>query len=113
VTELPPGIGNLANFINAKGGGLADISAALIAEMVRLGLDIHVALPKYERRMREHANISQMELDRLLDLFPGGQAIHLVQDSAFSHLQDVYEHVGGNTARHRSTAKCLSTAMTG
>ncbi len=104
VTELPPGFGNLANLINAKGGGLADISAALVAEMVRLGLDIHIALPRYERQMRAHANISQQELDRLISLFHTVEPIHLVQDSAFAHLQDVYEHFGANTALHRAEA---------
>lgn len=104
VTELPPGFGNLANLINAKGGGLADIGAALVAEMLRLGLDIHVALPRYEQQMRAHANISQQELDRLVGLFHGVEPIHLVQDSAFAHLQDVYEHFGANTALHRAEA---------
>ena len=91
VTELPPGFGNLAGFISAKGGGLADISAALVAELVRLGLDVHIAMPKYERQMRDHASISQHELDSLMSLFRSSDPIHLVQDSAFSHLQNVYE----------------------
>jgi ADP-glucose type glycogen/starch synthase len=105
VTELPPGIGNLANFVRAKGGGLADISSALVAEMVRLGLDVHVALPKYERQICDFAQISRGELDRLVSLFQTSEAIHLVQDSAFAHLQDVYEYGGGtNSARHRAEA---------
>ncbi|OPZ31467.1 MAG: Glycogen synthase [Lentisphaerae bacterium ADurb.BinA184] len=91
VTELPPGFGNLAGFISAKGGGLADISAALVGELVRLGLDVHIAMPKYERQMRDHANISEQELDSLMSLFRSSDPIHLVQDSAFSHLQNVYE----------------------
>ena len=102
VTDLPPGFGNLANFVGAKGGGLADISAALVAEMVKMGLDIHIALPRYERRMREHADITQPQLDRLVGLFSDTEPIHLVQDSAFAHVQEVYEHFGANTALHRA-----------
>ncbi len=104
VTELPSGIGNLANFVHAKGGGLADISAALVAEMVRLGLDVHIALPKYERQICDFANISRSELDRLTSLFQNSEAIHLVQDSSFAYIKDVYEAKGVNSALHRAEA---------
>lgn len=104
VTELPAGIGNLANFISAKGGGLADISAALVAELLRLGLDIHVALPKYERQIREYAHISQQELDRMVSLFQNSEPIHLIPDYAFSHLRSVYESSGAQRAEHRAVA---------
>jgi len=104
VTELPPGIGNLANFVTAKGGGLADISAALVAQLLGLGLDIHIAVPKYERRMRETAQISQADLDRLVTMFRSSDSIHLAHDSSFSHVQDVYEDAGMNTALHRALA---------
>lgn len=105
VTELPGGIGNLANFVRAKGGGLADISAALVAEMVRLGLDVHVALPKYERQICDFAQISRAELDRLVSLFQSSEAIHLVQDSSFAYLNEVYEYGGStNSACHRAIA---------
>ena len=105
VTELPPGIGNLANFVRAKAGGLADISSALVAEMVKLGLDVHVALPKYERQITEYSHISRNELDRLTSLFQTSEAIHLVQDSAFAYVQQVYEQRGGiNSPLHRALA---------
>jgi starch synthase len=104
VTELPEGMGNLANVVRAKGGGLADISAALVGELLRLGLDVHVALPKYERQMREYAKISQREIDQIASSFRarGQKRIHLVRDSAFSHIQDVYEQFGDNTALSRA-----------
>ena len=104
VTELPQGMGNLANMVSAKGGGLADISAALVTELTRLGLDVHVALPRYERQMREQSRISQQEMDRLIGAFKGTEPIHLVQDSAFSHLTDVYEPGDVNVAVRRATA---------
>ena len=104
VTELPSGIGNLANFVHAKGGGLADISAALVAEMVRLGLDVHIALPKYESQIVSFSGISRTELDRLTSLFQTSEAIHLVQDSSFAYVKDVYEAKGFNSALHRAEA---------
>jgi ADP-glucose type glycogen/starch synthase len=104
VTELPPGMGNLANFVSAKGGGLADISAALVAELVRLGLDVHVALPKYERQMRDYARVSQHDLDRMVGVFQNVEAIHLVHDSAFVHLQDVYQEGDAYDAMRRAIA---------
>ncbi len=104
VTELPEGMGNLANVVRAQGGGLADISAALVGELLRLGLDVHVALPKYERQIREYAKISQREIDQLASSFRarGQKRIHLVRDSAFAHIQDVYEQFGDNTSLSRA-----------
>jgi len=104
VTELPSGFGNLANFISAKGGGLADISAALIAEMVKMGLDIHVAMPKYDRQMCKRADVSHSELDRIITLFKNTDPIHLAQDFSFKYLKNVYEKNGMNTALHRANA---------
>ncbi|MBN2714914.1 MAG: glycogen/starch synthase [Deltaproteobacteria bacterium] len=114
ITELASGFGNLSNVVSAKGGGLADISSALIDEMMKMGLDVHVAIPKYERQIREYSQISQRELDRLASIFKGPKRIHLVQDSLFSHITDVYEKHGSNDALHRSIAfqeKVINTVL--
>ncbi|MFO7665204.1 MAG: glycogen/starch synthase, partial [Desulfobacterales bacterium] len=47
VTYLPEGMGNIANLLTAKAGGLADVSAALISALFDQGADIHVAMPDY------------------------------------------------------------------
>jgi len=47
VTYLPKSMGSNSNNLNAKAGGLADVSAALISELYRQGADVHVALPDY------------------------------------------------------------------
>lgn len=104
VTELPSGFGNMANMVRAKGGGLADISSALVAELIRLGLDIHIALPKYERQMRKYGHMSQGEADQFMTVFQSSDPIHLATDSSFSYVQDVYEGTGQNTSLHRATA---------
>jgi starch synthase len=47
VTYLPDRMGNLSNYLTAKAGGLADVSAALISALFNQGADVHVALPDY------------------------------------------------------------------
>ncbi|MBU0756278.1 MAG: glycogen/starch synthase, partial [Planctomycetes bacterium] len=90
ITELPEGMGNAANYIRAKGGGLGDISAGLIRYLYEDGrFDIHVALPKYDNQIRGQTQIGMRELDVLAPLLDR-KGIHLVTDSAFSHLDDVY-----------------------
>ncbi len=98
VTELPEGLGNAANFIRAKGGGLGDISAGLIQYLHRDGrFEVHVAVPKYDTKILDLGNISIREMDHLGPALHG-MGIHLVTDAAFSHLTDVY---GDNDAHPR------------
>ncbi len=103
VTELPEGVGNAANFVRAKGGGLADISAGLFAQLHETDeFDVHIAMPKYDRQfVGEAANFRQLELDA-----PKWErrGIHLVTDSAFSNIQEVYEQTGENSPVRRSLA---------
>ncbi len=47
VTYLPNGMGNMANHLKAKAGGLADVSAALVSALFEQGADVHVAIPDY------------------------------------------------------------------
>ena len=47
VTYLPHDMGPNFNGLNAKAGGLADVSAALISALYHQGADVHVALPDY------------------------------------------------------------------
>lgn len=90
VTELPEGKGNASQYIRAKGGGLGDISAGLIRHLKESGrYDIHVAIPKYDAKIRDLGAITVRELD-LLSRILDRQGIHLVSDSAFSFLKEVY-----------------------
>ena len=54
VTYLPDGMGNIANWLSAKAGGLADVSAALVGALFELGADVHVALPDYRSIFNEY-----------------------------------------------------------
>ncbi|MEM6533831.1 MAG: glycogen/starch synthase [Myxococcota bacterium] len=103
VTELPEGVGNAANFVRAKGGGLADISAGLFAHLHEsTEFDVHIAIPKYDRQfVGDTSHFRQLELDA-----PKWerQGIHLVADSAFTNLSQVYEQTGENSPVRRSLA---------
>jgi len=91
ITELPEGMGNAANLITAKGGGLGDISASLVRYFSDADkYDIHVVVPKYDSCIKHLADITNKQIDRLT-LVLRGKGIHLVNDSAFAHLSNPYE----------------------
>ncbi|MCF7911081.1 MAG: glycogen/starch synthase [Candidatus Cloacimonetes bacterium] len=91
ITELPEGMGNAANLIAAKGGGLGDISASLVKYFSDADkYDIHVVIPKYDSCIKHLADITNRQIDRLT-LVLRGKGIHLVNDSAFAHLHNPYE----------------------
>ena len=37
ITYLPPGMGNIAERLSAKAGGLADVSASLVSALFNMG----------------------------------------------------------------------------
>ncbi|MCF8111212.1 MAG: glycogen/starch synthase [Desulfobacteraceae bacterium] len=94
VTYLPPGMGNIANYLSAKAGGLADVSAALISKLFALGADIHVAMPDY--RGIFHKNIGgalweiyKKEIETYRKYLPE-ERLHLAEDRAFYYVHHVY-----------------------
>ena len=90
ITELPEGMGNAAQYIRAKGGGLGDISAGLIQHLhTDARFELHVVLPRYDAKIRDLARITYREIDAMGRVL-GRQGVHLVTDSAFSSLTDVY-----------------------
>lgn len=91
ITELPEGMGNAANLVAAKGGGMGDISASLIRYLQESGdYELHIVLPKYDNKIRNIAKFTNKQLDRLAIIL-SGKGIHLVNDSAFSYINDPYE----------------------
>jgi starch synthase len=90
ITELPEGMGNAANYIRAKGGGLGDVSAGLIHHLHESAeFDLHVVLPRYDEKIHQLRRITPLQLDTLVTILQR-QGVHLVRDSAFSHLPEVY-----------------------
>lgn len=99
VTYLPDGMGNIANSLSAKAGGLADVSAALINALFQLGADVHVALPDYRRMFDAQAvPILGRTLDTIRSIMPGDR-IHLAEDRAFFYLAHVYSNYAGDNAK--------------
>lgn len=92
ITYLPSGMGNMACKLTAKAGGLADVSASLVAALFDLGADVHVALPHYRRMF--HVDVGQLISDelrvyksRLTDA-----RIHLAEDRCFYYRDTVYSY---------------------
>jgi starch synthase/alpha-amylase len=94
VTYLPDRMGNLANALTAKAGGLADVSAALISALFEQGSDVHVAIPDYRAIFKNRlAPFLAKERKRLRRVMPNDR-IHLAEDRAFYYLNRVYSNYG-------------------
>lgn len=90
ITYMPQGMGNMANVLSAKAGGLADVSAALVSSLFELGADVHVALPHYRRMFHiEVANLINEELRVFKSRMPDSR-IHLAEDRVFYYRDSVY-----------------------
>jgi len=90
ITYLPPGMGNMANQMSAKAGGMADVSASLVSALFEQGADVHVALPHYRKMF--HMDVGNL-IDRELRLYKAvlpDVRIHLAQDRMFYYRDTVY-----------------------
>jgi len=94
VTYLPNRMGSFANYLTAKAGGLADVSAALVSALFEQGADVHLALPDYRSMFKEHlADFLKKEYDSIKSTMPV-EKIHLIEDRAFYYLDRVYSYDG-------------------
>ena len=93
ITSLPPGMGNMADRLRAKAGGLADVSASLVGALFRQGADVHVALPHYRRMF--HVDLGNMVSDEVrayMMHFNNSSRIHLAEDRIFYYRDTVYSN---------------------
>jgi len=89
-------MGNLANVLEARAGGLADVSSALITSLFNLGADVHVAVPHYRtlfNHQRSLANPLKKGVERITKNLPK-ERIHMAQDRSFFYLESVYSRYG-------------------
>ena len=93
VTYLPSGMGNAANYLTAKAGGLADVSAALVAALLDQGADVHIALPDYRTLFNDHFSLLLNEEMRMIRKVLPQDRFHLAEDRAFFYQQNVYSNV--------------------
>lgn len=100
ITYLPNGMGNMANTLRAKAGGLADVSASLVAALFKRGADIHVALPHYRKIFNiDVGKLLSSELRVYTTLLPGSR-IHLAEDRAFYYRDQIYSNYHAESIRH-------------
>ncbi|MDJ0836648.1 MAG: glycogen/starch synthase [Acidobacteriota bacterium] len=91
ITYLPKGMGNFANYLTAKAGGLADVSATLVSQLYEAGEDVHVALPNYRTMFSKNiAQFIKQELDVYRSVLPSDR-IHLAEDRCFYYRSKVYD----------------------
>lgn len=92
ITYLPPGMGNMAQRMTAKAGGMADVSASLVSALFELGADVHVALPNYRRMFQGDVfSLHEKELRRYHEVLPDTH-IHLAEDRIFYYRERVYSN---------------------
>ena len=99
ITYLPGGMGNMANRMSAKAGGMADVSASLVAALFEMGADVHVALPHYRRMF--HVDVGRLiseELRKYKSKLPDAR-IHLAEDRCFYYRDTVYSSYDADNPR--------------
>lgn len=99
ITYLPHGMGNMSNRMQAKAGGLADVSASLVTALYRQGADVHVALPHYRRMF--NIDVGRLISDELR-VYMGNlsnRRIHLAEDRVFYYRNSVYSNYAADSFR--------------
>jgi starch synthase len=103
ITYLPKGMGNMANRLAAKAGGLADVSASLVAALYDGEADVHVAFPHYRRMFGVNVGgFIEQELVLYRQKLPDDR-IHLAEDRAFYYRDNVY-----SSYQHSNTKLALA-----
>jgi len=99
ITYLPAGMGNMAQAMSAKAGGLADVSASLVSALFELGADVHVALPNYRRMFHGDVfNLHEKQLRKYHEVLPESN-IHLAEDRIFYYRERVYSDSSDESMR--------------
>jgi starch synthase len=99
ITYLPQGMGNMAQRMSAKAGGLADVSASLVSALFNLGADVHVAMPNYRRMFQGDVfSLHERELRKYHEVLPEAH-IHLAEDRIFYYREKVYSHQSDEAMR--------------
>lgn len=92
ITYLPPGMGNMAQRMSAKAGGLADVSASLVSALFELGAEVHVSMPNYRRMFQGDVfSLHERELRKYHEVLPEAH-IHLAEDRIFYYREQVYSN---------------------
>lgn len=91
IVSLPANMGNLAHVVTTgDGGGLADISGSLVAELDNQGVNVHVALPEYQSLFEIYSDVSHGEYEELKTKMSSDERLHLISDGMFDGAERVY-----------------------
>lgn len=92
IASVPAALGEGAESIHAKAGGMADVSALLLEDLVADNADIHLALPHY-RKLFQKPDQSRS--------YYNNPRIHLAEDSSFYRCPSAYygdsDHLRGSS----------------
>lgn len=92
ITYLSENMGNLSNFIyTGDGGGLRDISATVVDELQRQGVNVHVVLPNYEKIFKNGHVTDEMFRIRQGALQSVGK-VHTIDHFLFDNAHHVYQY---------------------
>lgn len=92
IVSLPEHMGNLSNIIRTgDGGGLADISSAVVTELYRRGVNVHVTLPHYRNLFATLGKISDEEYRALIRGVQELNRIHFIDHGLFEGATRVYD----------------------
>jgi starch synthase len=99
VTYLPERMATISGSVNAKAGGLADVSAALISALFNQGADVHVAIPNYRAIFSGRLAKRLKKEQKIIRGAISNDRVHLAADRAFFYLNSVYSDHGGENSR--------------
>lgn len=92
IVSLPEHMGNLSNIIRTgDGGGLADISSAVVTELYQRGVNVHVTLPHYRNLFATLGKISDEEYRALIRGVREFNRIHFIDHGLFEGATRVYD----------------------
>jgi ADP-glucose type glycogen/starch synthase len=95
ITYLPQQMGATVPRRCMKAGGLAEVTASLVAALFELGADVHVAIPNYRKLLQgDIFSLHDEELRKYHEVLPDFH-IHLAEDRAFYYREQIYSSHSG------------------
>jgi len=100
ITYLPPQMERQRGFRCMKAGGLAEVTASLVAALFELGADVHVAMPNFRRLIQGDVFcLHDEELRQYHEVLPDHQ-IHLAEDRAFYYREQIDSNYSDEATRN-------------
>ncbi len=102
ISFIPRNMGKISSILEVKGGGLADISSALVEALFKRDMDIHVAIPHYRRIFKRDPQAMSAGDMRFYYLYysatqKGHKArVHFAEDRCFYYQDQVYDERSGS-----------------